>query len=322
MAIPTAFTDILSVRHPIVSAPMGGEAGGALAAAVSEGGGLGLVGGGRGDREWVERELRLVRENTTAPWGVGFLSWAIDRTVLDHALSFDPAAVLLSFGDPLPLAATVRDAGAVLIVQVTDADEARRALDAGADVLVAQGSDAGGHCAAQGIGTLSFVPTVVDLAGAVPVLAAGGIADGRAIAAALALGAAGAMVGTRFQATHEALVPADLGKALVDATGGDTEVNWTLDIARGAPWPEKYPARTLRNTFIDRWRGRDDELRTDEAALREYRDAAARNDLTAVPVWAGQAVDRITSIASATELVGVLAEETEAALRRIAVRDN
>ncbi|NKY87475.1 NAD(P)H-dependent flavin oxidoreductase [Nocardia veterana] len=322
MAIPTAFTELLRVRHPIVSAPMGGEAGGALAAAVSEGGGLGLIGGGRGDRDWVERELRLVTENTTAPWGIGFLSWAIDRAVLEHALAWQPAAVLLSFGDPTPLAATVRDAGAILIAQVTDVTEAQVALDAGAEVLVAQGSDAGGHCAAAGIGTLSFVPTVVDLAGSVPVLAAGGIADGRAIAAALALGAAGAMLGTRFEATHEALVTGPVSKALVDARGADTEVNWTLDIARGAPWPEKYPARTLRNAFLDRWRGRDDELRADEAALREYRAAAARDDVAAVPVWAGQAVDRVASIASATELVGELAADTEAALRRISLRGN
>ncbi|WP_227982883.1 NAD(P)H-dependent flavin oxidoreductase [Nocardia spumae] len=320
MAIPTAFTELLSIRHPIVSAPMGGEAGGALAAAVSAGGGLGLVGGGRGNREWVERELRLVTETTTAPWGIGFLGWAVDRPVIEHALSYRPAAVLLSFGDPVPLAAPVREAGAILIVQVTDTEEARRALDAGADVLVAQGSDAGGHCAAEGIGTLSFVPTVVDLAGAVPVLAAGGIADGRAVAAALALGAAGAMIGTRFQATHEALVPVEVGKALVGAVGAETEVNRTLDIARGAPWPRRYPARTLRNAYLDRWRGRDDELGADEAALAEYREAAARADLAAVPVWAGQAVDRVTAITSATELVGDLAADTEAVLRRISVR--
>ncbi len=320
MTIPTALTELLSIRHPIVSAAMGGEAGGALAAAVSAGGGLGLVGGGRGDREWVERELRLATESTTAPWGVGFLSWAVDRSVVEHALSFRPAAVLLSFGDPIPLAAPVRAAGAVLIVQVTDGGEARRALDAGADVLVAQGSDAGGHCARDGIGTMSFVPTVVDLAGDVPVLAAGGIGDGRAVAAALALGAAGVVIGTRFQATHEALVPAEMSKALVGAIGADTEVNRTLDIARGASWPHRYPARTLRNDFLERWRGRDAELSADETALSAYREAAARADLAAVPVWAGQAVDRVTAIASAADLVGELAAETEAALRRIIVR--
>ncbi|MBO0853931.1 MAG: nitronate monooxygenase [Nocardia sp.] len=322
MSICTAFTEMLSVRHPIVSAPMGGAAGGALAAAVGAGGGLGLVGGGRGDRVQVERELRLVTENATAPWGIGFQTWSVDRATVEHALSFGPAAMLLSFGDPTPLAAVVREAGVRLIIQVTDTEEARCALDVGADVLVAQGSDAGGHCSAEGIGTLSFVPTVVDLAGDVPVLAAGGIADGRAIAAALALGAAGVMIGTRFQATHEALVSAELSKTLVDAVGADTELNRTLDIARGAPWPHEYPARTLRNAFLDRWRGRDEELRADAAALREYREAEAREDFAVAPVWAGQAVDRVTSIESATELVGVLAEETDAALRRITRREN
>ena len=322
MTIATRFTELLSLRHPIASAPMGGEAGGSLAAAVSDGGGLGLVGGGRGDREWVERELRLVTERTSAPWGVGVWSWAIARAVREHALSGRPAAVVVAVGDPAPLAAAVRDSGAVLIVQVTDTEEVRRALDAGADVLVAQGSDAGGHCAAQGTGTLSFVPTVVDLAGAVPVLAAGGIADGRAVAAALTLGASGAMIGTRFEATRESLVPDGVNRALLDAVGADTEVDRTLDIARDAPWPQEYPARILRNAFVDRWRGRDEELRDDAAALREYRAAAARGDLAVLPVWAGQAVDRVTEISPAADLVATLAAEAEAALRRITLRES
>jgi nitronate monooxygenase len=314
MVLRTAFTSALSIEHPIASAPMGGVAGGALAAAVSDRGGLGLV--GSGDRDWLARELALVTSLTTRPWGVGFLSWAADRDTVARALDHRPAAVMFSFGDPAPFAQRVRDAGAKLILQVTDLDEAQQAVDAGADVIVAQGSDAGGHGGRYAIGTMSFVPPVVDLAGPTPVLAAGGIVDGRGVAAALALGAAGALMGTRFQASREALVPPEVGKALLGARGPDTERGRILDIARDAPWPDRYPARTLRNPFLDTWRGREGELAGDVAARQSYREAAARGDLDVVPVWAGQGVDLITTIEPAGELVATIAADAELALAR------
>ena len=202
MALRTAFTDMLQVDHPIVSAPMGGSAGGALAAAVSNGGGFGLIGGGRGSSDWIEREIAYTREHTSKPWGIGFLSWAVTVETLERSLEHGPCAVMLSFGDPGPLASSVRGSDAKLIIQVVDMDEARRAVDVGADVIVAQGTEAGGHGGTRA--TLPFVPAVVDLVSPIPVLAAGGIADGRGLAAALSLGAAGALVGTRFQASTEA----------------------------------------------------------------------------------------------------------------------
>ena len=141
---------------------------------------------------------------------------------------------MLSFGDPGPFVDLVRETDAALIIQVTDLDEARQAVDVGADVIVAQGTEAGGHGARRGRSTLPFVPIVVDLVEPVPVLAAGGIADGRGVAAALALGAAGALVGTRFQATAEALVDPSIARALVEGRGQDTERSSVLDIARGS----------------------------------------------------------------------------------------
>ena len=312
MALTTAFTASLGLRHPIALAPMGGSAGGALAAAVSGGGGLGLVGGGRGDRAWLERELALVSEQTTGPWGVGFLTWAVDAETIAWALEYEPAALMLSFGDPAPFAPRVREAGVTLIVQVTDLDEARRALDAGADVIVAQGGEAGGHGGSRA--TLPFVPAVVDLAAPTPVLAAGGIADGRGLAAALVLGGAGALLGTRFQASREALVPPEVTKALLDGRGENTARSRVLDIARGAPWPERYTARTLRNAFLDRWSDREEELAQDTAVQQAYRAAAARGDLDVVPVWAGEALDLITSVGSAADIVADLAAEAERAL--------
>ncbi|MFJ5677868.1 NAD(P)H-dependent flavin oxidoreductase [Streptomyces sp. NPDC093097] len=313
--LTTALHDLLPVEHPVVLAPMGGVAGGALAAAVSNAGGLGMVGGARGEPDWLARELALVRRETTRPWGVGFLTWAIGPEPLAYALEQGPAAVMLSFGDPAPFADQVREAGALLMVQVTSLDEAQRALDVGADVIIAQGTEAGGHGGRRA--TLPLVPAVVDLAGPVPVLAAGGIADGRGLAAALALGAAGALIGTRFQASCEALLAPGVGAALIRARGEETERNRVLDIAREAGWPERYTARTLRNGYLDAWRDREDELRTDAGAKRRYRDAAEQGDLDVVPVWAGEAVGLVTDLQPAARLVATLMAEAEATLDRL-----
>lgn len=318
MALPTAFTELFAIANPVALAPMGGSAGAALAAAVSNGGGLGLVGGGRNDPDWCARELTAVGRQTDEPWGVGFLTWALTPATLDAALEHQPAAVMLSFGDPAPFAEYVRRSGARLIVQVTDLDEARQALDVGADVIVAQGSEAGGHGGRRA--TLPFVPAVADLAGSTPVLAAGGVADGRGLAAALVLGAAGALVGTRFQASREALVDPEIVTAIIAHSGDDTERSRVLDIARGAPWPPRYTARTLRNAFLEQWRGRDDELATDDDTRRAYAEAASTGDLAVIPVWASEAIDLIDGIPSAVDLVRDMVAGAEAALAKATAR--
>jgi len=320
MALSTAFTEFFSVQHPIALAPMGGSAGGALAAAVSDGGGLGLLGGGNGDLGWLAREVAIVADGTGRPWGVGFQSWAIDVGTVERALQYDPRAVMLSFGDPGAFAGPIRQAGAALIIQVTDLEEARQAVDLGADIIVAQGTEGGGHGARRGRSTLPFVPAVVDLAAPTPVLAAGGIADGRGVAAALALGAAGALVGTRFQATAEALADPSVKKAIVEGRGEDTERSTVLDIARGSRWPPEYPARTLGHPFLDQWRGREDELAADADAKRAYQDGVARGDLLPLPVWASEAIDLINDLPSAADLVGALAAQAEDALARAGTR--
>ena len=224
---------------------------------------------------------------------------------------------MLSFGDPRPLAAAVKSAGAALIVQVTGLDEARVAMEIGADVIVAQGTEAGGHGGRRS--TLPFVPVVADLAAPTPVLAAGGIADGRGVAAALALGATGALLGTRFLVALEALVTPSVTKAIIEGSGEDTERSRVSDIARGAPWPARYPARTLRNPFFDQWRGREAELAADSTAQQAYRAAVARGDLPAT-VWASEAIDLITESSPAADLVAALAAEAEEALARAASR--
>jgi nitronate monooxygenase len=310
MALRTALTEMFGIEHPVVLAPMGDVAGGALAAAVSEGGGLGVIGGGRGDLTWLARECDLARTGTNKPWGIGFLSWGIGPAAVDAAIAQSPAAIMLSFGDPAPFIDAIRAAGIPVIVQVTDLAEARHALDVGADVVVAQGSEAGGH--GGGRATLPFVPAVVDIAGSVPVLAAGGIADGRCLAAALVLGAAGAVIGTRFEATHEALITAEEAKAIVAAGADDTVQGRALDVVRDSPWPARYPARTLRNKVTDAWQGREDDI--DDATKAAYRAGVERADLDYLPIWAGEAVDMITGAESAAALVGIIARGAERAI--------
>jgi nitronate monooxygenase len=258
--------------------------------------------------------VSILVSGTDRPWGIGFLTWAIDERVMAHALAYRPRAVMLSFGDPSPYAEAVRRAGAALIIQVTDVDEARHAVDLGADVIVAQGTEAGGHGSRHGRSTLPFVPVVVDLADPIPVLAAGGIADGRGLAAVLALGAAGALIGTRFQATTETLADPAIVKAIIDGRGQDTERNDVLDVLRGSSWPSAYTARTLGHPHLDRWRGRESSI--DAEARRDYADDLARGAVPPLPVWAGEGVDLINDLPSAADLVTTLAERAEFALTR------
>jgi nitronate monooxygenase len=249
----------------------------------------------------------LARAGTDKPWGIGMLAWAVDDAVLGWAVDQRPAAIMLSFGDPTPFAATVRDAGIPLMIQVTTLPDAKHALDLGADVVVAQGAEAGGH--GEGRGTLPFVPAVVDAAGGTPVLAAGGIADGRGLAAALVLGAAGAMIGTRFEATPQALISAEEGKAITVASADDTTRDRVMDVVRDSPWPRRFTARTLRNRFTDAWHGHEDALRFDSNAKAEFRAGIDRGDPDYVPVWAGEAVDLISELDDASALVGRITAE-------------
>jgi len=324
MVLKTAFTDLLSITHPVVCAPMVPEAGGALAAAVSNAGGLGLIGGGTGgvqkvcnsggpaDPERCEREIRVAVAQATKPWGIGFLTWALTPQVLEQALSHRPAAVLLNFGDPSPFTDLVHRAGSVLIVGVTDLDEARQALAAGADVIVAQGGEAGGHGGRRA--TLPFVPAVVDIAGSTPVLAAGGIADGRGLAAALALGASGAMLGTRFVASREAIVPPSAATLILERRAEDTERHRVWDVAEGGYFPRKWSERTLRNPFFEKWRGREYELEADNASREAYQRASDDGDPSVSCVFAGEAIDLITDIVPAAELVERIVNQAEVAL--------
>jgi nitronate monooxygenase len=314
VAIRTALTQAFGLQYPIVLAPMGGIAGGRLAAAVSNAGGLGLVGGGYGDQAWLRTELELARAGTQRPWGVGLITWHANREVVDLALSYRPTAFLLSFGDARPYAPAIKAAGCTLICQVQDVEAARAAVAVGADLLVAQGTEAGGHGATRA--TFPLVPAVVDAVAPVPVLAAGGIADGRGLAAALMLGAQGAMIGTRFYAAVESLGHERARARIVAAHAGDTGRTRVFDIVRGYAWPEPYTGRALRNRFFERWNGRETEL---EAALDAeaptYRSAVQEADFDTAVIFAGEAVELIDAVETAPDLVRQIGTDAEARLR-------
>lgn len=312
--IQTGLTDLFNLRHPIVLAPMAGVAGGQLAAAVSNAGGLGLVGGGYGDAAWLRKELFSTRENTSRPWGVGLITWAVNQRVIDLVLSYQPDAVMLSFGDPRPYGALVKAAGCRLICQVQDLNEARLAQQAGADLIVAQGTEAGGHGGTRA--TLPLVPAVVDAVAPTPVLAAGGIADGRGLAAALALGADGALIGTRFYASTEAQGRPSAKQRIVAAHGNETLRTPVFDIVRGYGWPQGYYGRALHNAFMTRWSGREEELMQALPAERTaYHEAMGDGNFDTTVVWAGEAVDLIHSVEDAAALVERISLEAEARLR-------
>lgn len=313
MTLRTALTDLLGIQHPIIGAPMAGVAGGALAAAVSQAGGLGLIGGGYIDPDWIERE-RMAAGN--ARIGVGFITWRLDGTpeVLDAALAHRPAAVMLSFGDPAPYVGRIREAGSVAICQVQTVADAVRAVSAGAQVIVAQGADAGGHGASRG--TFALVPAVVDAAGPIPVVAAGGVGDGRGLAAALTMGAAGVLVGSRFYASREALAKPEAKDRTVAASGDHTVQSSVFDRVRGYDWPAPFRLRTLQNRFTERWHGRDAALADGIEAVRAaYAEAVDAADMDEAAVVVGEAADLIRDVPPAGDLVRRMAEEAEAALR-------
>lgn len=307
--IVTRFTRAFGVAHPIACAPMALIAGGRLTEAVSAAGGLGILGGGyagiTGSEPDLDTELAQVRSR---PFGVGFITWALAKSPasLETALAYEPDYIFLSFGDPGPFAARIHDTGAGLICQVQTLEQVAPALDAGAGVIVAQGSEAGGHGAARG--TLPLVPEIADyLAGRSPdtlLLAAGGIADGRGLAASLMLGADGALVGSRFWSSAEALTPVAQTDRAAAASGDGTVRTTAIDALRGMPWPEPYSYRLLRNRLTDQWAGREAEARAAFGSLAEdYDRACERQDLDVVATVVGEGVGLIRDRPDAARII-------------------
>lgn len=313
--VRTILTDAFRLEYPIVLAPMGGVAGGILAAAVSNAGGLGLVGGGYGDIAWLRRELPLVASGTSRPWGAGLITWNITKDALSLILSYRPAAVMLSFGNPAPHVELIKQQSVKLICQVQTLNMARQAKLAGADFIVAQGAEAGGHGAERGLFTL--LPAVIDAVQPTPVIAAGGIADGRGLAAAMIMGACGAMVGTRFYASHEALGHARIKSRLVEANAEDTARTRVFDTIRGFEWPQEFTGRAIKNGFYNRWHGRESELAANVGQERVlYERAVEEADTDTRVIFAGEALDLIRDIRPAADIVRSMAAEADGLLAK------
>lgn len=317
MSITTPVTKLLGIEHPILLAPMDLVADGRLAAAVAAAGGFGILGGGYGEEKWLARELDLL-ERSKARFGVGFITWSMAKQprLLDLALERRPVAVMLSFGSPAPFIDRIKRSGAIVICQVQSAVLAKEAHEAGADILVAQGTEGGGHGASRGLVTL--VPETVDaVKGRTPVVAAGGIADGRGLAAALMLGAAGVLMGTRFYASQEAAGAEAAKERIRKATGDDTLRSIVFDISRRNVWPSPFTGRCLRNAHADRWFGREIELmRQLDQEAEKYAAARAAGDFDIAAVIAGEAAGLIHDIPSAHDVIQRVVREASALLVR------
>jgi nitronate monooxygenase len=318
MAIATRLTETLKIKHPIISAPMAFAAGGKLASAVSNAGCLGLIGGGYGDADWIEGEFQAAGN---APVGCGFITWSLAKQpqLLDRVLQHRPRAIFLSFGDPAPFIPAIKAAGAVAICQVQTVKDARHAIISGADIVVAQGSEAGGH--GERRSTLTLVPEVADLISDIRpetlLCAGGGIGDGRGLAAALMLGADGVLIGSRLWASHEANVSQQMHSAALSATGDDTIRSQVMDLARKLDWPSRYTARVLKNAYIERWHGREAELLAvaDEEAAK-YRAAWAAGDPEGSNTFVGEVTGLIRSVDRVAAIINRIVWEAEALLER------
>ncbi|MBK7717778.1 MAG: nitronate monooxygenase [Simplicispira sp.] len=313
---------------PIALAPMALASGGALAAACARAGALGVVGGGYGDLDWTQREYRLALQAAASQRiGIGFITWKLDEDasaldwVLDLPAEERPRAVMLSFGDARRYAARIAASGAPLICQIQRLEQAKQALEAGAQVLVAQGAEAGGHGmnGLDGRSTLTLVPELADwLASKAPetlLLAAGGIADGRGLAAALTLGADGALLGTRLWATQESLAPLGAKQAALAAGGDGTARSAVFDILRRKHWPAPYDFRALRNDLHRSWEGRVDALRAAPEAARASYDAGVQaGDYSRAHATVGEAIGLVHDLPEAGVLVKRLHAQAQAVL--------
>lgn len=323
----TGLTELLGLRAPVVQAPIGSASGPELAAAVSEAGGLGMLAMTWRDRDEVEACLMATRSLTAAPLGVNFVLAFPAAERLERCLGLGVEAVSFSWGIDAALIARARDGGAQVMVTVGSAAEARRALEAGADVLVAQGWEAGGHVSGEVAG-LALIPAVVDVAGAAPVLAAGGIADGRGLAAALCLGAAGVWLGTRFLACEEAAVHPAYAAAVIAAQAEDA----ALAELYTEGW-QGAPHRSLKNATWRAWDaagrpGPGERPGEGEAPARwpDNREVLRYSDVIPLPgmsgaveelaLYAGQSAGLVRERRSAAAIIAALMDEARGALGR------
>ncbi len=323
--LKTSLCRLLNIDLPLIQAPIGGASCPALAAAVSNAGALGMIAASWRSPKTIRRMADEIRALTTKPFGMNLVLQWPQHERLDAMLDAGVRVVSFFWGDPSPYIAKVHAAGGVVLHTVASAAEARRAVAAEADAIIAQGWEAGGHVWGE-VSTISLVPRVLDAVSPVPVVAAGGIADGRGIAAALVLGAAGAWVGTRFVASEEANAHAIYKQKIIDAVETDTAYLTLFDVG----W-ENAPHRALRNSTIELWEAAGRPAKGNRPGegeviasgpegqpLVRYGGAAptarVSGSVEALALYAGQGVGLVRRVQPAREIVEELMRETAAAL--------
>ena len=324
----TRFTNAFSLNTPIALAPMALASGGELAATCARAGALGLLGGGYGELPWLQREhalaLSLLNDDPAGlqRLGCGFITWKMDQdaSALDWLLDqpHTPAALMLSFGDPRPYASRIAKRGVPLICQIQRLEQLPACLEAGATVIVAQGAEAGGHGmhAMQSRATFTLVPEIADaLTRQSPqtlLLAAGGIADGRGLAAALMLGADGVLMGTRLWASAQCLASNGAKSVALQATGDGTARTAVFDVLRRKAWPAEFDFRALRNRLHREWESRMEELRTaPDAARADYEAGVAAQDFERAHVTVGEAVGLLHDAPDAQVLIERITQQAK-----------
>lgn len=303
----TWLTERFGLDVPVVGAPMAGPGGGALTAAISEAGALGMLGAGSAvSADWI-REQGAVAAATGKPYGVGLMAWALaDRPYqLEAVLDLRPALVSVSFGDYRPYVGPLQEAGIVVATQACTLADAREAVAAGVDVLVARGGEGGGH-GREAVATLPLLQAVLDEV-RIPVLAAGGIAGARGLAAVLAAGAAGGWVGTAFLTCREAAIGETVRQRLIEADETSTVYGTVFDKASRAGWPDEFGGRALRNSFFDRWQGREPELAGDDDAHKDFVESIRSADVETMSLYAGQGVGALRGETTAADVVRAFA---------------
>jgi len=324
----TSLCSLLDIELPIIQAAMGNVGGSPLAAAVSNAGGLGMLALWRADVDTIRQQVRATRALTKRPFGVNLnLAWSQEERL---SACLEERVPIISFflGDPGSLVDRAHAGGAMVLHTSGSAAEARRMKDLGVDVIVAQGWEAGGHVRGT-VATLPLVPAVVDAVKPTPVVAAGGIADGRGLAAVLALGASGAWIGTRFLASEEARIHPRYQSLLLQATENDTFYGQLFDIG----WPNA-PHRTLRNKTVEKWeaagRPRSGERPGEGEFIATWPrgqivrytsltpSADIDGDIEALSMWAGQSVGLLSKVQPAAEIVREIADEARSTLQRLA----
>lgn len=311
--IRTRFCELFDIELPIALGGMGSIYSPDLIAAVSEAGGLGALGCHGLSAEQVRTAADAIRERTDQPFGLNFLLFIINEDAFAAALDARPAAMAFAWPqgdqDMKPYFDRSHAAGCKVTFMAGNVTDARRGVDAGADVIIAQGTEGGGHVG--WMASLVLTPMVVDAVAPVPVLAAGGIADGRGVAAALALGADGALLGTRFLASDESPLHENFKQAIVDSDGHDTMLTEIPDLARGLVWPGAM-SRAVRNGFIERWAGREWEIRQRQTEIfAGVMQARKEGNTDEAPMTMGQDSGLIDDIAPAADIVRRIADEAE-----------